>query len=395
MPKRKYWGVERNVNRHGRHRWFFRPERGKGKLRIRLPGTYGSPEFDAAWRAAATGPPLPAPQSLSRQGRRASRGKLGWLISLHLESGEFKALRPSTQRWRRALLEKLGAEKGEVDIEDIDAVAIKAGMVARRATPHMANVWLGTVSNMLEWATKEQITDPETGGSVAILKANPAIGVKRFKPPRSADPDEESGHPSWSDDDLTKFETAYPLGTLERRVYAVLLFAGLRVGDAARLGKQHVQRDGTIKLTTEKTGREVEIDIVPPLKRALDAGPHGNPEVLNFLTSARGKAWDKNYLGWWFGERCRAISLDRSAHGLRKTAARRYAEAGKTVPQLMALFGWRIPAMAIHYVEMANRKKMALAAQRSMNWDEIENRLAPTLDLGGGTRVKKATKTRG
>ena len=99
--------------------------------------------------------------------------------------------------------------------------------------------------------------------------------------------------------------------------------------------------------------------------------------MLNFLTTARGKAWDKNYLGWWFGDACRAIGLNRSAHGLRKAAARRYAERGATVPQLMALFGWRTPAMAIHYVQMAERKTMALAAQGAMDWDEIENGISP------------------
>ena len=60
---------------------------------------------------------------------------------------------------------------------------------------------------------------------------------------------------------------------------------------------------------------------MPPLKRALAAGPHGRPEVLNFLTTARGKAWDKQYLGGWFADACRAIGLNRSAHGLRKASA--------------------------------------------------------------------------
>jgi integrase len=83
---------------------------------------------------------------------------------------------------------------------------------------------------------------------------------------------------------------AYPLGTRERPVYAVPLYTGLRIGDAARVGRQHVQRDGAIKIRTEKTGTEVDIEIVPPLKRALAAGPQGRPEVLNFLTGASGGA---------------------------------------------------------------------------------------------------------
>jgi integrase len=120
----------------------------------------------------------------------------------------------------------------------------------------------------------------------------------------------------------------------------------------------------------------------------------GRPEELAFLTSVRGRAWDKNFLGWWFGDRCRAIGLDRSAHGLRKASARLYAEHGKTVTQLMALFGWKTPQIAIHYVEMANRKRMALDAQRGMDWDEIENKLSPTLNLGGGKSAKKLTVPR-
>ena len=194
--------------------------------------------------------------------------------------------------------------------------------------------------------------------------------------PRSADPDEETGHPEFSDEDLMTFGRAYPEGTRERRVFSVLLYTGLRVGDAARLGRQHIQRDGTIKIRTEKASAEVSIEIVPPLKRALDAGPHGRPEVLNFLSTARGHAWSKTYLGHWFGERCKAIGLDRSAHGLRKASARLYAEAGMKEQALMSLFGWRDPSMAHYYVKRADRKKMAIAAQRSMNWDEIENRIS-------------------
>ena len=379
MPKPRYWGVEFKPNRSGRPRWYFRPD--KKVKRIRLPDSYGSAEFEAAWRACVGGKPLPAPPG---QARKASRGTLGWLIRLHLQSAEFRAYRPATQKQRRAVLERLAEDKGTVDIEDIDKAAIQASVNARHAAPHMAGIWLMTVSNLFAWATREVLA----GEADPILDANPCEGVKRLPIPKSADPDEETGHPTFTDDDLAKFEAAYPEGTRERLVYAVLLYTGLRLGDAARLGKQHVQRDGTVKLRTEKTGAEINIGIAPPLRRALDAGPLGRPEVLNFLTSAQGRPFPKGYLGHWFGARCRAIGLDRSAHGLRKAAARRYAERGATVPQLMALFGWKSPKVAMHYVEMANRKKMALDAQRSMNWDEVEeqnvSRFVPPSDSGGG-----------
>jgi integrase len=384
MPKPKYWGVEKNPNRHGRLRWYFRRPGDKTTPRIRLPDTYGSVEFEAAWRAATSGRPLPTPGH--GQARRVARGSLGWLIRLYLQSAEFRAFRPATRKQRVPLLEKLVSEKGYVDLEDVDVSAIQASLNARRATPPMANVWLGTVSNVFAWAMRETMPDPVTGESKPILEANPREGVKRIAVPRSADPDEEVGHPTFSDDDLARFEAAYPEGTRERLAYSVLLYTGLRIGDAARLGRQHVQKDGTIKLRTEKTGADVVIGIVPPLARALAAGPHGRHEVLNFITGARGRPMDKSTLAHWFGAACQAIGLDRSAHGLRKASARLYAERGATVPQLMALFGWSNPAMAMRYCAKANRRSMALDAQAAMDWDRIRNRSSPTGDSGGGKR---------
>jgi integrase len=388
MPKKKYWGIHAEPNRHGRLRWYFRPDR--KRPRIRLPDSYGSAEFEAAYRAAVGGQPLPvAPGQGLAQARKASRGKLGWLIRLYLQSGEFDAYRPATKRQRISILERLAEDKGTVEIEDIDQAAIQASVKARTATPHMANIWLATVSNLFDWATRESLEDPLTGERGPIWDDdNPCEGVKRLPSPK-ADPDEEAGHPEFSDEDLATFVHAYPLGTRERRAYSVFLYTGLRVGDAARLGKQHRQRDGTIKIRTEKSGfkTEVNIEIVPPLQRALDAGPHGRPEVLNFITGAHGKAMAKNRLGKWFAERCRAIGLDRSAHGLRKASARLYAEAGASEERLMSLFGWKDPKMAHFYVRRANRKKMAIDAQRSMDWDEIENGFTRTHVLGAGTSV--------
>jgi integrase len=366
MPKRKYWGVEKNPNRHGRLRWYFRRPGDKKTPRIRLPDAYGSAEFERAWRACMAGAPVPSGHGRLRA--RTSRGTLGWLIRLYLQSGEFQTFRPSTKRQRVLVLERLAEDKGGADLEDIDKTVIRDSLNARRATPHMANLWLTAVSGVFAWATGEAMPDPEGGELKLILAQNPCDGVKRLAIPKAADPDAEAGHPTWSDADLATFEAVYGMGSRERLTYAVLLYTGLRIGDAARLGRQHLQRDGAIKIKTEKTDTDIIVGVVPPLAKALAAGPHGPPEVLNFMTTSTGRPWNKNHLGRWFGERCQAIGLDRSAHGLRKAGARRYAEAGATVPQLMALFGWRDPSIAMHYVAMADRTQMARAAQAAMDW---------------------------
>jgi hypothetical protein len=267
MPKpKKYWGVEPNRNRHGRPRWYFRPD--KKVPRIRLPDTYGSAEFKAAWRAAMAGQPLPLLGGERRAPRRrASRGSLGWAISLYLDSEDFKAFRPATQRPRRSMLEGLAREKGTTDLEDIDKTAIQASVNARRATPHMANVFLGVLNGLFQWATRECLADPLTGEAKPILEASPCDGVKRLSIPKSLNLDEETGHPTFTDHDLAHFEASYLEGTMERKVYATFLYTGFRVGDGARVGRQHVQRDGTIKIKTEKTNRGLHRD-----RPALTAG---------------------------------------------------------------------------------------------------------------------------
>jgi integrase len=387
MPKpKKYWGIEANRNRHGRLRWYFRRPDKKGAPRVRLPDTYGSLEFEAAWRACMAGQPLPLPpgQGPAPGARRASRGSLGWLIALYLASPAFIGNRASTQRPRRTMLEKLAVSKGQVDIEDITRAVIQDSMNARRETVHMANAWLGVVSGMFEWATEERL-DPETGRSFR-LEANPCEFVKRFPAPKKDDLHEEDddGHPTWSDEDLDAFEAAYSHGTRQRLIYEVLLCTGLRVGDAARVGKQHV-KDGVLRLKTEKTRTPVALRVLPRLTHALAVGPKGLDTELAWITLKRtGKAMDKNYLGRMFGEACRKIGLDRSAHGLRKAAARRYIEAGARPEQLKAIFGWETSAMVDKYTKKFNRAKVAI---RAMDDFVLDAAFSPTLVSGGGKGV--------
>jgi hypothetical protein len=54
------------------------------------------------------------------------------------------------------------------------------------------------------------------------------------------------------------------------------------------------------------------------------------------------------------------------AHGCRKIAATRAAEAGATVAQLNAIFGWKGTAMASLYTEAADRKRLALEAMEKV-----------------------------
>jgi integrase len=103
------------------------------------------------------------------------------------------------------------------------------------------------------------------------------------------------------------------------------------------MGRQHV-RGGPIAVKQQKTGAAIWIPIHSDLQTILDASPASN---LTFLVTAAGKL--PAGFGNWFGDCCRAagLPLGFNAHGLRKAAARRLAEAGCTSKQIMAITGHR------------------------------------------------------
>jgi integrase len=151
------------------------------------------------------------------------------------------------------------------------------------------------------------------------------------------------------------------LGTKERVWIDVLLFTGLRRGDAVGLGGQHV-RNGVATLRTEKSQGAVTVylPILPILQATLDAGPVGD---LAFIVGKSGKPFTKESFGNAFKEACvKAGLLHHSTHGCRKIGATRAAKNGATVAQLNAIFGWSGTAMASLYTQAADRKRLAREA---------------------------------
>jgi len=137
----------------------------------------------------------------------------------------------------------------------------------------------------------------------------------------------------------------------------VLLYLGLRRGDAVRIGRQHV-KDGVAFLKTEKSGyrTEVALPILPILQRTLDNSPTGD---LAFICGGKGQPLTKESFGNMFREACNKAGVKKSAHGVRKISATRAANAGATVAQLKALFGWTDNEMPSLYTQTADRRKLA------------------------------------
>jgi integrase len=372
------WGRKRADGTRARV-YYFRKDRSTKRQRIDHP--WGSPEFIAAYNALLAGHFAPA-GTLKK--RNTSGKTLRWLFDLYRQGQTWNALGATTRRARDRLRTTVLTEAGgDADVEDIDRAAILRLIDKHADAPHQANHILKTMRHVFEWAVAE-----------AIVAENPCDRVKNLKV-RSKDDGEEEGHPTWTDEDLDRFESRYPLGTRERLVYGVLLYTGLRIGDAARLGKQHIKNGGMLEVKTEKTGTVVYIDIAPELKEAIANGPKGRDGELSFLTHSRGGAFVKESLGNWFRDAVASAGLaDRSAHGLRKASARLLAEDGATEAQLNAVFGWRDPRMAAKYVREANKRKLAKGAMAGVSRGRNRNILFPDIAECQGAGTTTSIKSR-
>ena len=225
---------------------------------------------------------------------------------------------------------------------------MEEGKDRRRETPAQARNFLDAMRGLFRWA--------KTAGHIA---ADPTEGI--INPERHGG---SEGFPVWTEDDVAKYEAKWPVGTRERVWLDVLLYTGLRRGDAVRFGKQHL-RDGVGTIKTEKSGFTVEValPILPALAETLEAGPCGD---LAFICGERGQPLTKESFGNLFRGACRKAGVDKSAHGVRKIGATRAAENGATVAELEAIFGWQGGTMASLYTRAADRRRLAKGAMHKL-----------------------------
>jgi integrase len=190
------------------------------------------------------------------------------------------------------------------------------------------------------------------------VKHDPTAGVT--DPARR----KNAGFRIWTEDEVQKYEKRWPVGTRERVWLDVLLYTGLRRGDAVRLRCQHV-RGGIATLKVQKSGYRIEValPILPILKKTLDAGPCGD---LAFIAGARGAPLAKESFGNLLRDACKEAGVPGRAHGLRKLGATCAANNGATVHELQALFGWVDIKMPALYTRGADRRRLAVAAAHKL-----------------------------
>jgi integrase len=342
MPRPRPPYLHHQRTRHGRSVWYVRVGHGR---RIRLRAEYGTPEFEAEYRAVLSG------QSVSRK-RDAAVGSLAWLFDRYRETTAWTALSLATRRQRENIMHGVLAQAGHEAAIAIKRAHIVAGRDRRAETPAQARNFLDAMRGLFRWAHE-----------AGHIKIDPTIGIKNPARPKGG------GFPVWTEDDVARYEARWPVGTKERVWLDVLLYTGLRRGDAVQLGRQHV-RDGVATIRTEKSQGQVSVSIpiLPALAATLAAGPCGE---LAFICGEGGKPLTKESFGNAFREACRAAGFAKSAHGVRKIGATRAAENGATVAELEAIFGWQGGGMASLYTRAADRVRLAKGAITKLTRTEV------------------------
>src|SRR5262249_57632 len=129
---------------------------------------------------------------------------------------------------------------------------------------------------------------------------------------------------TWTESEVARFEERHPIGTKSRLALALLLYTAQRPSHVVCFACQHITGDA-IALRQEKTNAPLLIPIHPELAKTLAAVPRTN---ITFLVTERGKPFTRAGFGNWFRDRCNEAGLPQcSAHGLRKAAATRLANA--------------------------------------------------------------------
>lgn len=343
-------------DRHGKVRWRFR-KRGLNEAQTVL--AFDEPEWWDWYFSALKG----ATRQVGAE--RTVAGTFNALIVAYYESTDWKGLKKATQTSRRREIERFRAEHGEKRVRDLQVHHIVRMMDRKANLPGAANNRLKALRTLMGFAkTRGWRSD------------DPAQEVRKL---RYA----SEGFHTWSEEEIAKFEARWAIGTRERLAFDLLLYTGQRSADV-RVMTAGQLRSGYISLRQSKTGGALEIPIHPALVASLAAR---NLDHLVLVTTKFGKPrTEKGFSNWISGAARTSGVPGCSAHGLRKSAARRLAEAGCTVHEIMAITGHKSLKEVERYTRAVDQRANADAAMLKVQQTHREQNLSnPTekLDKSG------------
>ncbi|MGI4819263.1 MAG: tyrosine-type recombinase/integrase [Janthinobacterium lividum] len=319
--------VSHYYDARGKLRWRFRKA---GLPESQTTEVFGSSEW-WAWYA----------QALSATPKSHANVEPGTIHALAIEyyrSSDFMKLKPSTRKTYKGILDRYRQDHGAKPANRMEPRHIRKQMDDKANEPAAANNMLKVLRALMKFAV-----------SRGLLQADPTYGVRMIA--YASD-----GFHTWTEAEIQAFESRWAIGTNERLGFDLLLYTAQRSADVRRMTWKHVG-DGRVIVTQEKTGQPIDIPIHPRLRTSLEVCTAGAGTIIK---TKLGKSFSEKGFGNWVKKAAIAAGLPHcSAHGLRKAAARRLAEAGCTAHEIMSITGHQTLSEVERYTRDASRKALA------------------------------------
>jgi integrase len=268
--------------------------------------------------------------------------KLQEVLTLYKKSVDWGLLAHNSKTTYNAAFEHLRPfmQKDIADIKRRDILRVRDALMDR---PGLSNTVLTATSRLLGWAVEHE-----------YLTHNVALRIKRQRLGELR---------AWSNAEIKSFldvATGYV-----RTAFLLALYTGQRRVDIFKMMWMHY--DGmSIRVSQQKTGVKLIIPCHRVLKEELDSLPKTGEYIM---TTDGINRYGRTTFGEHWKKTMKAAGLHGvglTFHGLRKTSAKKMAEAGCSVHEIMAVTGHTTIAMVQKYTTGAEQERRANNALKKM-----------------------------
>jgi enterobacteria phage integrase len=345
-------------DRTGRMRYYFR----RNGKRSSLPGPPGSSDFMSAYATLLRN----KPKTVAKRPAAAPK-TFAALAIRYYGSPQYQSLSPSSRADYRRVIDGFLEQHGHRRVDQMTREHVDVVIGKMASKPGAGIILLKRIRTLVRY-----------GMALGWTDRDPTAGVRGYKSIEIH---------TWTEQEISIFERRWPEGTRERLTFTLLLYTGQRGSDVYRMTWADIVGDA-MRVAQQKTAAKLIIPIHDALHRVLAIA---NRKHATILVTAYGKQFSVKGFGHMISAAIRNAGLpDRcKAHGLRKAAARRLAEAGCSASEIAAITGHKTLAEVERYTRAADQERLARQAiQRQSEsrsgkllTDKVANTADETLEI--------------
>jgi integrase len=268
-------------------------------------------------------------------------GTIDDLIQRYIAAPEYAQLAERTRRDYRSYIEMIREPLGGYPVGAIRRRHVKAIRNNFADTPTKANNLVSVFGLILQHAIE-----------LEMIEYNPASKIKKLK----------TG-PGWKAWPKPSLERGHELLSGSCRVaFMLALYTGQRKGDVLSMRWDDIQ-DGLIRITQNKTGKELWIPIHPTLADELQQVAKNGVAVVARRDGR--PLTDSGFNRNWRRQQAKHGFTGLQFHGLRRNAVNALLEAGCEIPEVSSITGQSFE-MVQHYAQEVNQKRLARSAMNKL-----------------------------